>query len=198
MAFSPIEIMGAIEGAIRIKRCNVICDIGTSSAFSLKHLPIDPPSRYHCPLHYACCGIGIPMALGAGLGSDSSTLAIVGDAAALSRLGSLHSAVELSLRHWVVVVVNNGSNLMCEQGLGAEFPSVPTMQVGKFKARVDFATIAVGLGLDGRKVARACELVDQLPSALAADHPVLFDCESDPKIQADIRQRILQLTAEGR
>jgi benzoylformate decarboxylase len=128
-------------------------------------------------------GWGLPAAIGVKLAlPDRPVVALIGDGSAMYTIQGLWTAAREQLR-MVFVIINNYSYRILKQrtnamkGLAAQADNYVAMDLDK--PRVDFVSVAQGLGLTARKATTLSDLSDLMEQALAADGPSLIDIEVD-------------------
>jgi acetolactate synthase-1/2/3 large subunit len=121
----------------------------------------------------AAIGPGLPLAIGAALGSGRKTALIQGDGDLLLNIGELATAVHYNVP--VVICLFN------DRGYGV----LRTIQANTFEGRQtgvelttpDFAAVARGFGIEGVHVGSAQEFHEAFGNAVGALGPVLLDID---------------------
>ena len=128
-------------------------------------------------------GWGLPAAVGAKLAlPDRPVVALVGDGSAMYTIQSLWTAARENLQ-MVFIIINNYSYRILKQrtnsmkALAAQTDTYVGMDLDR--PRVDFCSVARGLGLTAHKATTLDDVQDLLRQALAADGPTLIDVEVD-------------------
>lgn len=121
----------------------------------------------------AAIGPGLPLAIGAAIGSGTKTALIQGDGGFMLNIGELSTAVQ----HNVPIIVC----LFNDRGYGVlrsiEATTFEGRQFGVELATPDFAMVARGMGMHGEPVKSAHEFRDAFARALKHDGPVLLDID---------------------
>ncbi len=135
-------------------------------------LPIYEPRTSIHPTS-AAIGPGLPLAIGAAVGSGRKTALIQGDGGFMLSIGELATAVQHKVP--VIVCVFN------DRGYGV----LRTIQARMFEGRQtgvdlatpDFAMVARGMGMQGETVKGVEQFREAFARAVAADGPVLLDID---------------------
>ncbi len=121
----------------------------------------------------AAIGPGLPLAIGAAMGSGKKTALIQGDGGFMLNIGELATAVQ----HNVPVIVC----LFNDRGYGVlrsiQANAFEGRQTGVELATPDFAMVARGMGMHGEAVRSAEEFRDAFGRAVGHDGPVLLDID---------------------
>jgi len=113
---------------------------------------------------------------------DRPVVALIGDGSAMYTIQGLWTAALENLR-MVFVIINNYSYRILKQrtnamkGLAAQADNYVAMDLDN--PRIDFVSVARGLGLAAHKATTLSDLGDLLDQALAAEGPTLIDVEVD-------------------
>jgi benzoylformate decarboxylase len=128
-------------------------------------------------------GWGLPAAIGAKLAlPDRPVVALIGDGSAMYTIQGLWTAARENLR-MVFVIINNYSYRILKQrtnamkGLAAQADRYVGMDLDR--PRIDFVSVARGLGLTAHRATKLSEVRDMLVAGLAHDGPTLIDVEVD-------------------
>jgi acetolactate synthase-1/2/3 large subunit len=142
---------------------------------------MDVPYRYIKPVGFGNMGFALPAAI-ASIADDPErpVLALIGDGSLGMSLGELETLARVGGP--VVIVVLNDSS----------YGNIRQEQVLHFKGRtigvdfqdVNFATVAQGMGLDGKRVTEVGELVDAVREGFASGKPVVLDVVLDREANA--------------
>jgi acetolactate synthase-1/2/3 large subunit len=142
---------------------------------------MDVPYRYIKPVGFGNMGFALPAAI-ASIADDPArpVLALIGDGSLGMSLGELETLARVGGP--VVIVVLNDSS----------YGNIRQEQVLHFKGRtigvdfqdVNFATVAQGMGLDGKRVTEVGELVDAVRDGFASGKPVVIDVVLDREANA--------------
>ena len=121
----------------------------------------------------AAIGPGLPLAIGAAIGSGKKTALIQGDGGFMLNIGELATAVQ----HNVPIIVC----LFNDRGYGVlrsiQSTTFEGRQTGVDLATPDFAAVARAMGMHGETVRSAAEFHDAFARAVAAEGPVLLDID---------------------
>jgi benzoylformate decarboxylase len=161
----------------------VIIDETISSGAGLRRLlRTDDPQAFF-GLKGGGIGWGLPAAVGAALAlPDRPVVALIGDGSAMYTIQGLWTAAHEKL-HIVYVILNNSSYRILKQrtnamkGLAAQTDTYVAMDLTE--PRVDFLSVAKGMGMTGYKAHTLDEVREFLALGLAAQGPVLIDVELD-------------------
>ena len=118
-------------------------------------------------------GPGLPLAIGAAVGTGRKTVVIQGDGGFMLSIGEMASAAQYKLP--VIVCLFNDRGYGVLRGIqSAHFEGRTT---GVDLLTPDFARVAEGMGVLGLKAASAIEFAASFARALAHDGPVLIDID---------------------
>src|SRR5690242_10056715 len=161
----------------------VVVDETVSSGTGLRRFLKSDDAQSFYGLRGGGIGWGLPAAIGVKLAlPDRPVVALIGDGSAMYTIQGLWTAAREQLR-MVFVIINNYSYRILKQrtsamrGLAAQADNYVAMDLDK--PRVDFVSVAQGLGLTAHRVATLSDLSDLMEQALAADGPSLIDIEVD-------------------
>jgi benzoylformate decarboxylase len=161
----------------------VVIDETVSSGTGLRRFLKSDDAQSFYGLRGGGIGWGLPAAIGVKLAlPDRPVVALIGDGSAMYTIQGLWTAANQNLR-MVFVIINNYSYRILKQrtnamkGLAAQADNYVAMDLDK--PRVDFVSVARGLGLQAHKATTLSDLGDLLQQALAADGPTLIDVEVD-------------------
>ena len=180
----PIHPLALMQAIGRIVPANtVIIDETVSSGANLRRfLKSDDPQSFF-GMRGGGIGWGLPAAIGAKIAlPDRPLVALIGDGSAMYTIQGLWTAARENLR-MVFVIINNYSYRILKQrtnamkGLAAQTDSYVGMDLDR--PRVDFVSVARGLGLTAYRATSLSEMRDMLEAALAHDGPTLLDVEVD-------------------
>ena len=181
---TPIHPLALMQAIGRVLPANaVVIDETISSGNGLRRfLKSDDPQSFF-GMRGGGIGWGLPAAIGAQIALPGRpVVALIGDGSALYTIQGLWTAARENLR-MVFVIINNYSYRILKQrtnamkGLAAQADSYVGMDLDR--PRVDFVSVARGLGLTARKATTLDEVSDMLRAALAHDGPTLLDVEVD-------------------
>lgn len=153
-----------------------VCDTGTATAWSARHLRLEPGQRYTLSGGLASMAYALPGAIGAQLAfPDSRVIALAGDGAFAMLMGDFVTAVKYELP--IVVLVLNNAKLAFIT-LEQEAKGLPDW--GTDLLNPDFAAFAEACGGAGFTVERPEELQPAITEALGARRPAVIDIAVDP------------------
>lgn len=181
MPIQPLALMGAV--AAMLPPDAVVIDETVSSGAGLRRLLQSNDAQSFFGLRGGGIGWGLPAAVGVKLAlPHRPVVALIGDGSAMYTIQGLWTAAHEKLP-LVFVIINNSSYRILKQRTNAmqQFAAQTDRYVGMEldNPRVDFVTVARGLGLTAERARGIAEFRDLLSSALRADGPVLIDVEMD-------------------
>src|SRR3954469_1168258 len=161
----------------------VVIDETVSSGTGLRRFLRSDDAQSFYGLRGGGIGWGLPAAIGVKLAlPNRPVVALIGDGSAMYTIQGLWTAAREQLR-MVFVIINNTSYRILKQrtsamrGLAAQADNYVAMDLDK--PRVDFVSVAQGLGLTAHRATTLADLSDLMEQALAADGPSLIDIEVD-------------------
>jgi benzoylformate decarboxylase len=161
----------------------VVIDETVSSGVGLRRFLKSDDAQSFFGLRGGGIGWGLPAAIGAKLAlPDRPVVALIGDGSAMYTIQGLWTAAHEKLAV-VFVVLNNSSYRNLKQRANAM--KATAAQADRYvgmdidNPRIDFVSVATGLGLEAYRVTTLADLEEKLVDALRADHPVLIDVEVD-------------------
>lgn len=161
----------------------VVIDETVSSGTGLRRFLKSDDAQSFFGLRGGGIGWGLPAAIGVKLAlPDRPVVALIGDGSAMYTIQGLWTAARENLK-MVFVIINNYSYRILKQrtnamkGLAAQADTYVAMDLDK--PRVDFVSVARGMGLTAHKATTLSDLGELLEQALAADGPTLIDVEVD-------------------
>ena len=177
----PLSLMQAI-GRVLPENTVVIDETVSSGANLRRFLKSDDPQSFF-GMRGGGIGWGLPAAIGAKIAlPDRPLVALIGDGSAMYTIQGLWTAARENLR-MVFVIINNYSYRILKQrtnamkGLAQQTDSYVGMDLDR--PRVDFVSVARGLGLTAHRATTLSEVSEMLEAALAHDGPTLLDVEVD-------------------
>jgi benzoylformate decarboxylase len=177
----PLPLMQAIGRMLPANA--VVIDETVSSGNGLRRfLKSDDPQSFF-GMRGGGIGWGLPAAIGAKLAlPDRPVVALIGDGSAMYTIQGLWTAARENLQ-MVFVIINNYSYRILKQrtnamkGLAAQADLYVGMELDR--PRVDFVSVAKGLGLTAHRATTLSDVQDLLKAALKHDGPTLIDVEVD-------------------
>ena len=118
-------------------------------------------------------GPGLPLAIGAAVGTGRPTVVIHGDGGIMLTIGELASAVQASVPLVVVVLNDGGYGILRYIQDGA----MGGRRTGVDLATPDFAALARSMGMAGDRVDDAGQFEELFPKAVASGDPWLLDVD---------------------
>ncbi len=177
----PLALMGAIAAALPADA--VVVDETVSSGAGLRRLLQSNDAQSFFGLRGGGIGWGLPAAIGVKLAlPHRPVVALIGDGSAMYTIQGLWTAAHEKLPV-VFVIINNSSYRILKQRTNAmqQFAAQTDRYVGMEldDPRVDFVTVARGLGLQAERARSIAEFRDLLASALRVEGPMLIDVQMD-------------------
>ena len=161
----------------------VVIDETVSSGVGVRRFLKSDDAKSFFGLRGGGIGWGLPAAIGVKLAlPDRPVVALIGDGSAMYSIQGLWTAAREKL-NIVFVIINNYSYRILKQrtnamrGHAAQTDNYVAMDLDR--PRVDFCSVARGLGLAVHKANTLVEVGDLIEAALAADGPTLIDVEVD-------------------
>jgi benzoylformate decarboxylase len=177
----PLALMQTIGR--RLPDDAVVIDETVSSGNGLRRFLKSDDAQSFYGLRGGGIGWGLPAAIGVKLAlPDRPVVALIGDGSAMYTIQGLWTAAHENLK-MVFVIINNYSYRILKQrtnamkGLAAQTDNYVAMDLDR--PRVDFVSVARGLGLTAHRATTLSDLGDLLEAALAPDGPTLIDVEVD-------------------
>jgi thiamine pyrophosphate-dependent acetolactate synthase large subunit-like protein len=135
--------------------------------------------EYLKPVGFGNMGFALGAAIGAKVVRPAApVIAVIGDGSMAMTVGDLETLVREQLPVCVVVMNDSGyGNIRQEQLM-----KFGDRTIGVDFGDVNFATVASGFGVDGRRVTSAAELTEAVRDVLASGRPGLVDAVIDPKV----------------
>jgi benzoylformate decarboxylase len=177
----PMALMQTI-GRLLPPEAVVIDETVSSGVGVRRFLKSDDPQSFF-GLRGGGIGWGLPAAIGVKLAlPERPVVALIGDGSAMYTIQGLWTAAHEKL-NIVFVIINNYSYRILKQranamrGHAAQTDNYVAMDLDN--PRVDFCSVARGLGLAAHKATTLSEVGDMIEAALAAGGPTLIDVEVD-------------------
>lgn len=153
-----------------------LCDTGTSTAWTARHLPVGPDQRYTLSSALASMAFALPGAIGAQLAFPGRpVVAIAGDGGFAMLMADFVTAVKYDLPIAVVILNNSKLGFIA---LEQEAKGLPEHSIDLLNP--DFAAFAESCGGLGLRVEKPDDLANAYETALAARRPALVDVLVDP------------------
>jgi len=182
----------AIEGALP-ERVRVCLDVTSAALYCYQQWRLTPAQRAFSSIeHSACMGEAVLASLGVRLASGLPTLALVGDWGQAMVPSELHTAVELGLDRYVVVVWANGGGAFIGAGVAQQGLQVPPA-AWRWQAPPSFARIAEGFGAKGVVATDVRALRRAVSEGLRGSGPVVIEARIDPTAPIPAGDRFLTL-----
>jgi thiamine pyrophosphate-dependent acetolactate synthase large subunit-like protein len=192
----PIAAMGAIQQALP-EAVRVCLDVTSGALHAYEHLRLTTRQRVFSSIESsACMGEALLASLGIRLASNLPTLALVGDWGYCMTPAELHTAVELGLDRYVVLVWANSGGAFIGAGTKQQGLAVPDA-AWRWRAPPDFARVASAYGAHGVTVTDASALQSELTRALRAAGPVVIEARVDPAAAVPAGDRFLTLGSQN-
>jgi thiamine pyrophosphate-dependent acetolactate synthase large subunit-like protein len=188
----PVAAIAAIQAALP-EAARVCLDVTSGALHAYEHLKLTRQQRTFSSIeNSACMGEALLASLGVRLASNLPTLALVGDWGYAMCPAEIHTAVELGLDRYVVLVWANGGGAFIGAGIAQQKIVVPD-PVWRWRAPPHFAGVAAAYGARGVTVSDASSLHDELTRALGEAGPVLIEARIDPSAHVPAGDRFLTL-----
>jgi acetolactate synthase-1/2/3 large subunit len=182
----------AIEAALP-ERVRVCLDVTSAALYCYQQWRLTPAQRAFSSIeHSACMGEAVLASLGMRLASGLPTLALVGDWGQAMVPAELHTAVELGLDRYVVVVWANGGGAFIGAGVAQQGLQVPP-SAWRWQAPPSFARIAEGFGAKGVVATDVRALERAVSEGLRGSGPVVIEARIDPTAPIPAGDRFLTL-----
>jgi acetolactate synthase I/II/III large subunit len=182
----------AIEAALP-ERVRVCLDVTSAALYCYQHWRLTPAQRVFSSIeHSACMGEAVLASLGVRLASGLPTLALVGDWGAAMVPPELHTAVELGLDRYVVVVWANGGGAFIGAGVAQQGLRVPET-AWRWRQPPSFARVAEGFGAKGVVASDVRTLQRAVAEGLRGSGPVVIEARIDPAAPIPAGDRFLTL-----
>ena len=177
----PLALMHAVGRVLPPDA--VVIDETISSGAGLRRFLKSDDAQSFFGMRGGGIGWGLPAAIGVKLAlPDRPVVALIGDGSAMYTIQGLWTAARENQR-MVFVIINNYSYRILKQrtnamkGLAAQADLYVGMELDR--PRIDFVSVARGLGLTAHRATTLSETCDMLEAALAHDGPTLLDVEVD-------------------
>lgn len=177
--FSPADIVRALRDASPDDTL-LIADAGNPGIWSFLW-EIRSHNSYMKPVGFGNMGFGVPAAVAAAtIDSKRPIIVLVGDGSLGMSLGELETLVRVGGNVAVVVFNDNAyGNIRQEQILFFN-----NRTIGVDFGRVNFAQVALGMGMQGEGITSLDVLTKRVSEVLVGNRPALFDVPIDPDLSA--------------
>lgn len=188
----PDVLMNAIQRVIVEKSDAIVMgEGGNSLAWAINRLRFFQPERHRVSTGFSSMGHFTTGVVGAALGHNHKTVAIVGDGSMLMN-NEVSTAVKYEIPA-VWIVLNDGLYNMCDKGQAMQgFKGTDAMI-----PQVDFAQFACSMGAEGIRVEQESDIQAALEKAMNSKKPFVIDAVIDPNPIAPIGSRIESLHMQG-
>lgn len=188
----PAAAALAIEAALP-DRVRVCLDVTSAALYCYEQWRVTPAQRVFSSIeHSACMGEAVLASVGVRLASDLPTLALVGDWGSAMVPSELHTAVELGLDRYVVVVWANGGGAFIGAGVAQQRLQVPDA-LWRWRQPPSFARVAEGLGAKGVVATDTRTLQRAVSEGLRGTGPVVIEARIDATAPIPAGDRFLSL-----
>jgi acetolactate synthase-1/2/3 large subunit len=188
----PESAIRAIQSALP-EQVRVCLDVTSGALHAYEHLRLKEQQRVFSSIeNSACMGEALLASLGVRLASGLPTLVVVGDWGQCMTPPELHTAVELELDRYVVVVWANGGGAFVEAGVRQQRISVPE-RAFRWRVSPDFARMASAYGARGVVVGDAAALEREVFRGLRAAETTLIEARLDVDVPIPAGDRFLTL-----
>ncbi|HEX9620847.1 MAG TPA: thiamine pyrophosphate-dependent enzyme [Polyangiaceae bacterium] len=188
----PLTAIRAIESALpdTVRLC---LDVSSAALYAYEHIELRPGQRVFSSIEKSACMTEALLAsLGVRLASGAPTLTLVGDWGFCMAPDELHTAVQLGLDRYAVVIWDNHGGAFIGTGTAQQGIRVPD-DTWRFRPGPHFARIARGYGAEGITARAGEELSRAVAHALEAPRPVLIQALIDPEIPVPAGDRFFSL-----
>jgi len=153
-----------------------VCDTGTSTAWTARHLPVNAAQRYTLSSSLASMAFALPGAIGAQLlYPERKVIAIAGDGGFAMLMADFVTAVRYELPIVCVVLNNDKLGFIAFE---QEAKGLPEHSIDLVNP--DFVAFAHSCGGKGYRVDEPGEISSALTKAMATDQPTVLDVRVDP------------------
>lgn len=165
-------------------------DMGSTMAWTIKHMVIDNPYSFHLCMGFSSMGYAVAAPIGAKLAApDQPVVTMVGDGSFLMNGFEVATAVNYKIPV-IWVVFNNAMLGMVYHGRKLFKNPVPEGIPSRFE-RVDFAKIAEGMGARAMKLDKPGSITPELIQEILEDgQPTVLDIWIDEEAVPPIHSRI--------
>ena len=188
----PIAAIAAVQAALP-DPARVCLDVTSGALQADERLHVTTSQRVFSSIEKsACMSEALLASIGIRLASNLPTLALVGDWGFCMAPAELHTAVELELDRYVVLIWANSGGAFIGAGVEQQRISVPD-QVWHWRFPPNFARVGSGYGARGVTVTDAEALQNELSCALRGAGSLVIEARIDPAIPVPAGDRFLTL-----
>jgi len=182
----------AIEAALP-ERVRVCLDVTSAALYCYQHWRLTAAQRAFSSIERsACMGEAVLASLGVRLASGLPTLALVGDWGQAMVPPELHTAVELGLDRYVIVVWANGGGAFIGAGVAQQGLQVPDA-AWRWQKPPNFARLAEAFGARGVVATDVRTLERAVSAGLRGSGPLVIEARVDPTTPVPAGDRFLTL-----
>lgn len=182
----------ALEAALP-ERARICIDVTSAALHCYRQWRLTPAQRAFSSIERsACMGEALLASLGVRLASGLPTLALVGDWGQAMVPSEIHTAVELGLDRYVVVVWANGGGAFIGAGVAQQALQVPPA-AWRWRERPSFARAAEAFGAKGVVASDVRELERAVREGLSGSRPVVVEARIDEAAPIPAGDRFLTL-----
>jgi acetolactate synthase I/II/III large subunit len=188
----PIAAIAAVQSALPAE-ARVCLDVTSGALHAYERLRVTTAQRVFSSIENgACMSEALLASIGIRLASNLPTLALVGDWGFCMAPAELHTAIELELSRYVVLIWANSGGAFIGAGVEQQGIVVPD-QVWRWRFPPDFAQVASGYGARGVTVTDAETLASELSRGLRGSGPMIIEAKIDPLVAVPAGDRFLTL-----
>ncbi|MGC4092789.1 MAG: thiamine pyrophosphate-dependent enzyme [Polyangiaceae bacterium] len=190
----PVAAIRAVQAALP-ESARICLDVSSAALYAYQYLAVAARRQrvFSSIERSACMGEALLASLGVRLASGLPTLTLVGDCGYSMVAPEIHTAVELGLGGYVVVVWANQGGAFIGAGVAQQGIRVPD-EVWRFNTPPRFASAGDAYGAQGVRVSDAASLERALREAFEAPSPVLIEACIDPDVPIPAGDRFLTLS----
>lgn len=188
----PEDAADAIEAALP-EPSRVCLDVTSGALHCYERWRLTTKQRVFSSIERsACMGEALLASLGVRLASGLPTLALVGDWGYAMTPAELHTAVELGLDRYVVVVWANGGGAFIGAGVKQQGLHVPE-KLWRWQHPPSFSRVAGAYGADAVAVTNAAALERAVSEGLSGTRPLLIEARIEASAPIPAGDRFLTL-----
>jgi thiamine pyrophosphate-dependent acetolactate synthase large subunit-like protein len=180
-ALDPRQVVASMDDVLPRDRV-VVVDGGHMARWVYQRVDVHSPDHLICRGDFSAIGLGLPMGMGAAVGTDADTTPVLfcGDGGLLMHFQELSTAARFDVP-LIVVCLN-------DDALAAEYHDMaPEDQPIARTAAPNIAEAAAGLGCESHRV-RTMDELDAVSDRIDAkpDGPVVVECVIDRDVQTSM------------